>query len=57
MTPRRIACRADASPAPAATSRPAQAGVTLIELLVVLSIMAIIAALVVPLFGSGVSNT
>jgi general secretion pathway protein H len=57
MTLRRIARRADASHALAATSRPAQAGVTLLELLIVLSIMAIIAALVVPLLGSGVSNT
>ncbi|NDP43949.1 MAG: prepilin-type N-terminal cleavage/methylation domain-containing protein [Aromatoleum sp.] len=32
-------------------------GVTLIELLVVLSIMAIISALVIPMFGSGVSTT
>jgi general secretion pathway protein H len=31
--------------------------VTLLELLIVLSIMAIIAALVVPLFGAGVSST
>jgi len=34
--------------------RPAR-GVTLLELLIVLSIMAILAAIVVPIFGSGVS--
>ena len=34
-----------------------QRGVTLLELLVVLSIMAIISALVIPMFGSGVSTT
>jgi len=39
--------RADSSRAPAI--RPEQAGVTLLELLIVLSIMAIIAALVLPL--------
>jgi general secretion pathway protein H len=49
--------RAVASSAIAAASRQAQAGVTLLELLIVLSIMAIVAALVVPMFGSGVSNT
>ncbi len=49
--------RAIASSAVAAASRKAQAGVTLLELLIVLSIMAIVAALVVPMFGSGVSNT
>ena len=32
-------------------------GVTLLELLVVLSIMAIISALVIPMFGNGVSTT
>ncbi len=32
-------------------------GVTLLELLVVLSIMAVVAALVVPMFGGGVSTT
>jgi len=47
--------RADSSRAPAI--RPEQAGVTLLELLIVLSIIAIIAALVLPLLGPGVSNT
>ena len=36
--------------------RAASEGVTLLELLIVLSIMAIIAALVLPMFGGGVSN-
>ncbi len=56
MTLRRNAGTVHVSPIPA-TGRPAQAGVTLLELLIVLSIMAIIAALVVPLLGPGVSNT
>jgi general secretion pathway protein H len=47
--------RADSSRALAL--RAGQAGVTLLELLIVLSIMAIIAAVVVPLLGAGVSNT
>ena len=47
--------RADSSRALAL--RPGQAGVTLLELLIVLSIMAIIAAVVVPLLGAGVSST
>lgn len=38
-------------------SRSASAGVTLLELLIVLSIMAIIAALVLPTFGNGVSSS
>lgn len=42
-----------ASPARARSPRRS-AGVTLLELLVVLSIMALVAAFVVPLFGSGV---
>lgn len=33
-----------------------QAGVTLLELLIVLSIMAIVAAIALPMFGSGVST-
>jgi len=33
------------------------AGVSLLELMIVLMIMAIVAAMVVPMFGSGVSNT
>ncbi len=33
------------------------AGMTLLELLIVLSIMAIVAAMVIPMFGSGVSST
>lgn len=33
------------------------AGVSLLELMIVLMIMAIVAALVVPMFGGGVSNT
>jgi len=37
--------------------RAAGAGVTLLELLIVLSIMAIVAALVLPMFGGGVSNS
>jgi general secretion pathway protein H len=36
--------------------RAASAGVTLLELLIVLSIMAIVAALVLPMFGGGVST-
>ena len=36
--------------------RAGNAGVTLLELLIVLSIMAIVAALVLPMFGSGVST-
>jgi general secretion pathway protein H len=38
-------------------SRRHAAGVSLIELMVVLMIMAIVAALVVPMLGGGVSNT
>jgi len=38
------------------SERAASAGVTLLELLIVLSIMAIVAALVVPMFGSSVST-
>ncbi len=38
-------------------SRPGLAGMTLLELLIVLSIMAIVAAMVIPMFGSGVSST
>jgi general secretion pathway protein H len=38
-------------------SRSRDAGVTLLELLIVLSIMAIIAGLVIPMFGTGVSST
>ena len=40
----------------AASSRRLVRGVTLIELLIVLSIMAIMAAMVMPIFGSGVST-
>jgi general secretion pathway protein H len=47
--------RTDSPHAPAI--RPGQAGVTLLELLIVLSIMAIIAALALPLLGPGVSST
>lgn len=36
--------------------RAAMSGVTLLELLIVLSIMAIVAALVLPMFGGGVST-
>jgi general secretion pathway protein H len=36
---------------------PAAHGVTLLELLIVLSIMAIVAAMVVPMLGSGVSSS
>ena len=39
-----------------AAPRTASAGVTLLELLIVLSIMAIVATLVLPLFGGGVST-
>jgi general secretion pathway protein H len=49
MTPRRAAQTAGAA------RRPAR-GVTLLELLIVLSIMAVMAALVMPIFGSGVST-
>ena len=38
------------------TARVFSEGVTLLELLIVLSIMAIVAALVLPMFGSGVST-
>ena len=38
-------------------ARPREAGVTLIELLVVLTLMAILAAIAVPMLGSGVSNS
>ncbi len=38
------------------TSRERSLGVTLLELLIVLSIMAIVAAMVVPMFGGGVST-
>jgi general secretion pathway protein H len=37
--------------------RAASAGVTLLELLIVMSIMAIAAAIVIPLIGGGVSNS
>ena len=37
-------------------ARPPARGVTLLELLIVLSIMAILAAMVVPIFGGGVST-
>ncbi len=37
--------------------RSRDGGVTLLELLIVLSIMAIIAGLVIPMFGAGVSST
>jgi len=39
----------------AALRRPT--GMTLLELLIVLSIMAVVAAMVIPMFGSGVSST
>ena len=38
-------------------NRQRSAGVSLLELMIVLMIMAIVAALVVPMFGEGVSNT
>ena len=38
-------------------NRQRTAGVSLLELMIVLMIMAIVAALVVPMFGGGVSNT
>ncbi|MEO6564619.1 MAG: GspH/FimT family pseudopilin [Casimicrobiaceae bacterium] len=38
-------------------NRRHSAGVSLLELMIVLMIMAIVAALVVPMFGGGVSNT
>ena len=38
-------------------ARAASRGVTLLELLIVLSIMAVVAAMVVPMFGSGVSTS
>jgi len=38
-------------------NRQHAAGVSLLELMIVLMIMAIVAALVVPMFGGGVSNT
>ncbi len=38
-------------------NRQHTAGVSLLELMIVLMIMAIVAALVVPMFGGGVSNT
>jgi general secretion pathway protein H len=41
----------------AASPRAASAGVTMLELLIVLSIMAVVAALVLPLFGGGVSTS
>ena len=41
---------------PEVPSRAASAGVTLLELLIVLAIMAIVAAIVVPMFGGGVST-
>jgi general secretion pathway protein H len=41
---------------PEVPARGASAGVTLLELLIVLAIMAIVAALVVPMFGGGVST-
>ena len=40
----------------AASARRRARGVTLLELLIVLSIMAVIAAMVMPIFGSGVST-
>jgi general secretion pathway protein H len=55
MRQRRNDRRADSSRVVAL--RPGPAGVTLLELLIVLSIMAIIAAVVVPLLGAGVSST
>jgi len=47
------------APLPAMGAAPmrAAAGFTLLEILIVLSIMALGAALVIPTFGSGVSNT
>jgi general secretion pathway protein H len=40
-----------------ASPRSASAGVTLLELLIVLSLMALVSAIVLPLFGSGVSTS
>lgn len=40
-----------------AASRHGQRGLSLLELLIVLMLMAIVAAMVVPMLGSGVSNT
>jgi prepilin-type N-terminal cleavage/methylation domain-containing protein len=40
-----------------AVRRASSAGVTLLELLIVMSIMAIGAAIVIPLIGGGVSNS
>lgn len=48
--------RADPLARARSRSRRGDAGVTLIELLIVLSIMAIIAGLVIPLLGPGVSS-
>lgn len=42
---------------PHRTPRQRAAGVSLLELMIVLMIMAIVAALVVPMLGGGVSNT
>jgi general secretion pathway protein H len=42
---------------PHSTARRLAVGVSLIELMIVLMIMAIVAALVVPMLGGGVSNT
>ena len=43
-------------PSPPMGRKAASAGVTLLELLIVLSIMALVAALVLPMFGGGVST-
>jgi len=46
----------DTMPCALRTRRGASAGVTLLELLIVMSIMAVIAAMVVPMFGGSVST-
>jgi general secretion pathway protein H len=56
MTLAVAACRMQRA-APPGRAAPRLRGVSLLELLVVLSIMGLVAALVIPSFGSGVSTT
>ena len=57
LHPHEAAASARASLAPRPSSRSCSRGVTLLELLIVIALMGIIAALVVPMFGSPVSTS